>query len=121
MVVDVTFEENKIELLLDVDDSTVEVDGCKVDKVATLVMLMADGVDVEFKIEIIVGIGVDGTAEETVVFNDGISEEALLLEVIDVVVSIFKVDEYEVVEGSVAFNRCEEEVEEGNVSLLLEI
>ena len=37
-------------------------------------MLMADGVDVEFKIEIIVGIGVDGTAEETVVFNDGISD-----------------------------------------------
>ena len=48
MVVDVTFEENKIELLLDVDDSTVEVDGCKVDEVTTLVMLMFNGVDVEF-------------------------------------------------------------------------
>jgi hypothetical protein len=114
--VDVTFEANEAVILLAVDDSTVEVDGCKVDKVTTLVMLMAD---VESKIEIIVGIDVDGTAEETVVFNDGIVEEALLLEVIDVVVLIFKVDEYRVVEGSVPFNRCEE-VEEGNVSLLLE-
>ena len=112
MVVDVTFEANKAVLLLAVDDSTVEVDGCKVDKVTTLVMLMAD---VESKIEIIVGIDVDGTAEKTVVFNDGIVEESLLLVVIDVVVLIFKVEEY-----SVAFNRCEE-VEEGNVSLLLEI
>jgi len=115
MVVDVTFEANKAVLLLAVDDSTVEVDGCKVDKVTTLVMLMADGVDVESKIGIIVGIDVDGTAEKTVVFNDGIVEESLLLVVIDVVVLIFKVEEY-----SVAFNRCEE-VEEGNVSLLLEI
>jgi hypothetical protein len=77
---------------------------------------MADDVVVEFKIEIIVGTDVDGTARETVVFNDGMDdvEEALLLEV----------DEDTVVEASVAINVGKEEVEvveEDNVSLLFKI